>query len=77
MVAKRSNRRPGGRHPHQAKRTEGDQKARIIVGEACGSPIAKSLKYNDAAAEVCASSITDYAAPALGGRQRVNKDLSK
>ena len=70
--------------------------ARIIVAEACGSPIGKSLKtlaevhltpcgdtprkslkYNKVAAEVCTPSITYYAAPALGGRQRGLKESPK
>ena len=51
--------------------------ARIIVAEACGSLIAKSLKYNKAAAEVCTPSITYYAAPAHWVGQRVLKEFPK
>ena len=43
----------------------------------CGDTPRKSFEYNNAAAEVCAPSITYYAVPALGGRQRVNKEPSK
>ncbi|MGY9021015.1 MAG: hypothetical protein ACKVHX_16345, partial [Alphaproteobacteria bacterium] len=73
----RLNRRADGRHPHQAEGCEGDQMARIIVAEACGSLIAKSLKYNKAAAEVCTPSITYFAAPAHWVGQRVLKEFPK